>query len=151
MIILLGGIFLVVSAYVFRWTRETTASIRGEKPYEPGFEFLGTAGLGVFLIVVGLTVFVAKLGAARIDTFHLLILFSLASSLNVQARLLNIIERERNLETLSQMENTNGVKAAKIAYTIGIFPTDGRCLFLIHVCQAAQAASLLLVMFFWIF
>lgn len=147
MIILFGGFFMIVSAYLYRWTREATRSIRGEKPQDPGFEFLGTAGLGVFLMFIGFTVIFANLGEAQVDKFQLLMLFSLVSSLNVQARLLNIIERERNLETLSLMDNSNGVKAVKLAYSIGIFPADGRCLFLIHICQVIQAASLIFVVF----
>lgn len=119
MLFIFAGLFGIASSIIFKKTRELSGD---ETHVASGLEVYGTLGLGVFLLLIGLIGLAGGIYSIKPGFKEASVLFGLAFSLNIQARLLNYASlSEENGKKLNS-EKSNGSKVLKTAFSIGLFP-----------------------------
>jgi hypothetical protein len=139
-----AGLFMISSSIIFKKTRD----LSGDKTrLASGLELYGTLGLGAFLLLIGIYGLASGIYVINFGFKEASVLFALAFSVNIQARLLNYASQNEENGKKLNCEKSNGIKVLKTAFSIGLFPKQGSSVFFIHACQIVQLGAIALFVF----
>jgi hypothetical protein len=125
------GFCLIASAVLYKKTRGLESAEAGQG----WFEFTAVALFGVFFASIGALGLIFGISSIFPGVHGSIVLFVALYYLLVQARILNIALTTDEGLAFVRKKNTNIVQISRMAFSVGVFPTKGPFLLLIHTCQ----------------